>query len=98
MSQTSSGTTSHVTCDRRPVATPQAAAATIARRTDVAGRAASSSRYWHPSAAARPGMSLSGRDAVTQNRGVAAVSVVMKNGREVSSPGDDARWIRHSTR
>ncbi len=43
-------------------------------------------------------MSLSGRNAVTQNRGIAAVSVVTNNGSEASSSGDDARWIRHSKR
>ena len=44
-SHTSKGTTSHVTCDRRPVATPHASPATAASRQDAPRCAARNSSH-----------------------------------------------------
>ena len=85
MTRISSGSVSHAVCVRRPIARPAANAASTISRPVAASSAGATSRVrqprcranaaassaWTPSAAARPGASLSGRLTVTSASGQA---------------------------
>ena len=61
----STGSVSHTTCDRMPAPSP----ATRPRRSSAVRARAVTATAWTASATARPGTSLNGRAAVTQNSG-----------------------------
>ena len=91
-SHTSRGTTSHVTCDRRPVATPHASAAIAARAPGCAPARRTQQQPLTRECAGEAGhVAQAGATPSPRTSGVAATSVVMRSGSEqCASPASDS--------